>query len=180
MPTDTSRHHHQSIATTRLEAFSDGVLAIIITIMVLEVHVPKEPTWAALAAIWPTLVAYALSFIYVAIYWVNHHRLLDIAPHFSVKLHWTNAAMLFFLSLVPVTTGWIATFPLMPVPTATYLISLLLPGVAYVPLHREVVRLYGREIAPAHILRAENTKQIASILLYAGGAALAFVHPVIA
>jgi len=163
--------------TARLEAFSDGVLAIILTIMVLEVHVPPAPTWRALGAIWPTMIGYALSFVYIAIYWVNHHRLINFAPRFSVTLHWTNAILLFFLSLVPITTGWMSAFPLMPVPTATYLISLLLPGLAYVPLHREVVRLYGCDVAPAHVLRAESFKQVASILLYSGGAALAFVHP---
>lgn len=127
--------HLAETSTTRLEAFSDGVLAIIITIMVLEVHAPKAPTWDALVDIWPTLIGYALSFVYIAIYWVNHHRLIDIAPRYSVTLHWTNAILLFFLSLVPITTGWMSAFPLMPVPTATYLISLLLPGLAYIPLH---------------------------------------------
>lgn len=172
----TSKHPHEP-STARLEAFSDGVLAIIITIMVLEVHVPKAPSWNALLDIWPTLVGYALSFVYIAIYWVNHHRMLDIAPRYSVTLHWTNAMLLFFLSLVPITTGWMSAFPLMTVPTAAYLISLLLPGIAYIPLYREVVHLYGRDIAPKHVLRTEAIKQSASVVLYATGAALAYVHP---
>ncbi len=163
--------------TGRIEAFSDGVIAIIITIMVLEIHPPEAPTWAALAHLWPSLLGYALSFAYIAIYWVNHHRLVGLAPRFSVGLHWSNSLLLFTLSLVPISTGWLGRFPLSPVPTATYLATLLLPAAAYMWLNAEVMKLKGADAAPQHIIHAEQIKQIGSFLIYASGIALAFVQP---
>jgi len=166
-----------AIGTNRIEAFSDGVIAIIITIMVLEIHAPEAPTWAALARLWPTLLAYILSFVYVAIYWVNHHRLMGYAPRFSVGLHWANMLLLFSLSLVPISTEWLGKFPLSIVPTATYLATLWFPSAAWIWLDAEVLKLKGRDAAPAHVLHAEQIKQISSFLIYAVGIGLAFIQP---
>ena len=163
--------------TTRIEAFSDGVIAIIITIMVLEIHAPHEPTLAALGEIWPTLIAYILSFIYVAIYWVNHHKMIGAAPRFSVTMHWANMALLFTLSLLPISTKWLGQFPLQAVPTATYLVTLILPAMAYALLNREVLYLVGHETVPPLVVRAMRIKQRSSLFIYAVGIALAFVAP---
>ncbi len=164
----------------RIEAFSDGVIAIIITIMVLEIHPPEAPTWEALSHLWPTLLGYVLSFAYVAIYWVNHQRLVGFAPRFSVGLHWANMLLLFTLSLVPISTGWMGRFPLTTVPTATYLITLILPAAAWMWLDAEVLKLKGADAAPKHVIHAEQIKQIGSFLIYGSGIVLAFVHPAIA
>ena len=163
--------------TTRIEAFSDGVIAIIITIMVLEIHAPHEPTLEALAALWPTLIDYVLSFIYIAIYWVNHHRLIGVAPRFSVGLHWANMALLFCLSLVPISTQWLGQFPLQTVPTATYLVTLMLPALAYTRVSREVLHLVGHGIASPLVVRVVRIKQRCSVFIYACGVALAFIVP---
>jgi len=162
---------------SRLEAFSDGVIAIIITIMVLEIHPPDAPTWEALGRLWPALVGYVLSFTYIAIYWVNHQRLIGFAPRFSVGLHWSNMLLLFALSLVPISTGWMGRFPLSTVPTATYLFTLILPSTAYMWLNAEVIKLKGADAAPKHVIHAEQIKQIGSFIIYASGIALAFVSP---
>ncbi len=166
-----------SQGTARIEAFSDGVIAIIITIIVLEIHVPKAPTSAALFKLWPTLLAYALSFTYIAIYWVNHHYLLHRAKRFSVGLHWSNVLLLFFLSLVPLSTAWLDAFPLARVPTATYLVTLMLPAAAYMWLAHEVFTLAGPDTTSPEHVRAERVKQLLSVLLYASGVGLAFYHP---
>lgn len=165
------------INTTRIEAFSDGVIAIIITIIVLEIHVPKGPTFAALFKLWPTLLAYALSFAYIAIYWVNHHYLLHRARRFSVGLHWPNVLLLFFLSLVPLSTAWLDAFPLARVPTATYLVTLMMPAAAYMWLAHEVYELAGPDTASPEHVRVERVKQLLSVLIYATGVGLAFYHP---
>jgi len=172
--------NQHSIGTARVEAFSDGVIAIIITIMVLEIHAPDAPNVAALTRLWPTFLAYVLSFAYVAIYWVNHQRLIGFAPRFSVGLHWANMFLLFTLSLVPISTAWLGKFPLSTLPTATYLATLLFPAGAWIWLDAEVLKLKGHDAAPAHVLRAEQIKQISSFAIYAVGIALAFVQPALA
>src|ERR1700744_4074957 len=123
----------------RLAAFSDGVIAVIITIMVLELKVPEGDDWTALAKVGPVFVAYVLSFVYLAIYWNNHHHLLHTVTRVDGLILWANSHLLFWLSLVPAATGWMGENFLAPVPTAVYGVSLLMPAIAYYLLQRAIV-----------------------------------------
>src|ERR1700720_2057790 len=114
----------------RLVAFSDGVIAIIITIMVLELKVPHDATLDALVAVTPAFLSYALSFVYVAIYWNNHHHFFHLVRHVSGMMLWANMHLLFWLSLVPFATGWMGENHFAPVPTAVYGVGLLMPAIA--------------------------------------------------
>src|ERR1700722_4587170 len=127
----------------RLEAFSDGVLAIIITIMVLELKVPHETDLAALKPVLPVFLTYVLSFIYVGIYWNNHHHLIKAAHKVSAAMMWANLHLLFWLSLFPFVTGWMGENHFTPVPTACYGAVLLLASIAYYFLQRIVVKQEG-------------------------------------
>jgi uncharacterized membrane protein len=129
--------------THRLEAFSDGVLAIIITIMVLEMKVPHGDDFAALWPLWPVLLSYILSFVYIGIYWNNHHHLLHAAKRVNGSIMWANSHLLFWLSLVPLATGWMGENHFAPAPTALYGIVLLMAAIAYWILQRALVRENG-------------------------------------
>ena len=131
--------------TTRLEAFSDGVLAIIITIMVLELKVPHAVELAALKPVFPVLLSYVLSFIYVGIYWNNHHHLFQAAEQVSGGILWANLHLLFWLSLFPFTTAWMGENHLAAIPTAVYGFVLLMAGIAYYVLERAIIAKEGRE-----------------------------------
>ena len=126
---------------SRLEAFSDGVLAIIITIMVLELKVPHEVSWAALQPLLPVFISYLLSFIYIGIYWGNHHHLLHTVHHVNSKIIWSNLGLLFFLSLIPFSTGWMGENHFDKLPVALYAVNLLLSGISY----------YVLQIGRAHV-----------------------------
>lgn len=164
----------------RLEAFSDGVIAILVTIMVLEIHTPKAPTWSALIDLWPTMLAYQQSFMYIAIYWVNHHSLLKHAKHFTVGIFWSNMLLLFCLSLIPISAAWMDHFQMQPAPTVTFLITLFLPAGAYTWLHHEVHKVAHEEHIKPELLRADRLKNAISLLTYTFGISLAFKHPVLA
>src|SRR5579863_2759317 len=127
----------------RLAAFSDGVIAIIITIMVLEVHVPHGADWAALTTIAPSLVTYVLSFVYVAIYWNNHHHLLHTVVRVNGAILWANSNLLFWLSIIPVATAWMGQNLLAPLPTAIYGGTLLMPAIAYYLLQKAIIHRHG-------------------------------------
>jgi uncharacterized membrane protein len=129
--------------TKRLEAFSDGVLAIIITIMVLEMKVPHGADFAALWPLWPVCVSYILSFVYIGIYWNNHHHLLHAAQRVNGSILWANSHLLFWLSLVPFATGWMGENHFAPVPTALYGVVLLMAAIAYWILQRAIIREHG-------------------------------------
>jgi uncharacterized membrane protein len=160
----------------RLAAFSDGVIAIIITIMVLELKVPHGAGWSALASVAPNFVIYVLSFIYLAIYWNNHHHLLQTAAHVDGLMMWANANLLFWLSLIPVSTGWLGENLLAPVPTAVYGIVLLMPAIAYYLLQQAILRKHGKNSVLAHALGADLKGRL-SPLFYLAAVALAFVKP---
>jgi uncharacterized membrane protein len=136
------------MGTARLEAFSDGVLAIIITIMVLELKVPHGADLAALRPLAPVLLSYVLSFVYIGIYWSNHHHMLHVTRHVSGAILWANLHLLFWLSLVPFVTGWMGENHFAPAPTALYGVVLLMAAVAYRLLQR---RILARE-APGSLL----------------------------
>jgi len=128
------------VKANRMEAFSDGVLAIIITIMVLEFKVPEDHNWEALIALIPKIVSYIFSFVYVGIYWNNHHHLLHMVRHMNGRLMWLNLILLFWLSLIPFTTAWMGESKFAPAPTALYGIILLLAATSYWLLQLTIVK----------------------------------------
>ena len=133
------------MSTSRLEAFSDGVLAIIITVMVLELHVPDEPTWDALGGSWIGLLTYLLSFVYVGIYWSNHHHLFQLRPAVDGVVLWANLHLLLWLSLYPFTTAWLTETDVAEVPTIVYGLNLLGAAIAYTILQRTIARGSDRQ-----------------------------------
>ncbi len=160
----------------RLEAFSDGVIAIIITIMVLELKVPHDPSLAALGAMWPVMVSYVLSFVYVGIYWNNHHHMLHMATRVNHGILWANLHLLFWLSLVPFVTGWMGENHFPATPTAVYGVVMLMAGFAYFLLQAAIIRDQG----PSSRLKAAVGRDVKSLLSIAGYAAaipLAFLTP---
>jgi len=129
----------------RLEAFSDGVLAIVITITVLELKVPHGADFAAIWPMWPVFLCYVLSFVYIGIYWNNHHHLLHAARRVNGRILWANSHLLFWLSLIPFATGWMGENHFAPAPTSLYGAVLLMASVAYRILERELIREHGSE-----------------------------------
>src|SRR5580658_3970076 len=129
----------------RLTAFSDGVIAILITIMVLELRVPPGADWHALSGVAPSFLTYVMSFIYLAIYWNNHHHLLHTVTRVDGLILWANSYLLFWLSLVPAATAWMGENFLVPIPTAFYGGILLMPAIAYHLLQRAILRKQGSE-----------------------------------
>jgi len=164
------------MTTGRLEAFSDGVLAIIITIMVLEVKVPHGSDLHALRPVVPVFLSYLLSFVYVGIYWNNHHHLFHATKETSGGVMWANLALLFCLSLIPVTTAWVGDNPEAPWPAALYGVLLLLCGFAYWVLERTIIAHEGPRSELARAV-GRRIKERVSIVGYALGIALAFIHP---
>ena len=161
----------------RVEAFSDGVIAIIITIMVLELKAPEEPGLEHLWRLWPVLFAYLLSFAYVGVYWVNHHRLFGHARRVTNALMWLNLTLLFWLSLIPFSTAYLGAQHFSRDATALYLVTLLLPAASWVPLEHVIHRTAVRDAETARYFRQSTRKGIAAGVIYAAGFALTFVEP---
>jgi uncharacterized membrane protein len=160
----------------RLEAFSDGVIAIIITIMVLELKVPHDPSLGALGEMWPTLVCYVLSFVHVGIYWNNHHHMLHMASRVNGAILWANLHLLFWLSLIPFVTGWMGENHFPETPTAIYGVVMLMCGFGYFILQLTIIRDQG----PDSRLKAalgRDVKALLSIAGYVAAIPLAFVSP---
>jgi uncharacterized membrane protein len=160
----------------RLEAFSDGVVAIIITIMVLELRPPHDAGWDALRPLAPTFWSYVLSFVFVGIYWNNHHHLLHAVEHVDGRILWANLHLLFWMSLMPFATGWMGETSWAPVPTAVYGIVLLMAALAYPVLEATIIARQGADSA----LRAAiggRRKEKTSIAGYAAAIVLAFAVP---
>jgi uncharacterized membrane protein len=164
---------------SRLEAFSDGVLAIIITIMVLELKTPTDPDPAALLPLIPVFLSYLLSFVFVGIYWNNHHHLLQAVQHINGATLWANLHLLFWLSLVPFVTGWMGASDFAAWPVAAYGVVLLLAGCAYSILTRVLIAHHGKQSILATAVGADR-KGLASLVLYAVAVPAAFVDPWIA
>ena len=163
----------------RMEAFSDGVLAIIITIMVLELKVPHGEELSSLAPLLPVLFSYVLSFIYIGIYWNNHHHLLHATRHVGGGILWANLHLLFWLSLLPFVTGWMGENHFSALPTAFYGGVLLMASIAYWLLVRTISANDGSDSLVARAI-GRDTKGMASTLLYLAAIPLAFVRPPIA
>jgi len=159
----------------RLLAFSDGVIAIIITIMVLELKAPHGADWSDLTKLAPAFFSYVLSFTFVAIYWNNHHHLLYTVSRVNGTILWANIFLLFWLSLIPFATAWAGDNHFAPVPTAVYGIAFLMPGCAYYLLKEAMIRLEGSDSTLARALGRDIKGKI-SIVFYAVGVALAFVN----
>lgn len=160
----------------RLEAFSDGVIAILITIMVLELHVPEDADLRSLFPLTPILLSYLLSFVFLAIYWNNHHHLLQAVKHVDGRVLWANIHLLFWLSLVPFTTSWIGQHPFAPWPVALYGIILFLASIAYYLLTHALIALHGRESVLATAV-GRDSKGVISSVLYLVAVLAAFVVP---
>ena len=163
----------------RMEAFSDGVLAVIITIMVLEMKSPRGPTLGALRPVLPVLLSYLLSFVYIGIYWNNHHHLLHATQHVNGATLWANLHLLFWLSLVPFTTAWMDDNHFESWPVAVYGAVLLLAGIAYFILTKTLISLHGRGSTLATSIGRDKKGKI-SIMIYAAAIPLAFVRSWIA
>jgi uncharacterized membrane protein len=163
---------------TRLEAFSDGVVAILITIMVLELKVPQGHDLAALRPMLPVFLAYVLSFIYLGIYWNNHHHMLHVVERINGPILWANLHLLFWLSLVPVATHWMGEAHGAPVPTALYGVNLLMAAVAWTILKNAIVAHEGPGSKLAKAM-GDDRKGRMSLALYLAAIPLAFVHTII-
>jgi uncharacterized membrane protein len=160
-----------------MEAFSDGVIAVIITIMVLELKTPHATDLAALHELVPVFLSYVLSFVFVAIYWNNHHHMLHAVQHVDGAVLWANSHLLFWLSLVPFTTAWLAEDGVAPWPVAIYGVVLLLSAIAYTILQVTLVHRHGgRQSTLARAVGSDKKGRI-SIALYLAGIACAFVLP---
>jgi len=159
----------------RLEAFSDGVIAIIITIMVLELRPPHSADLASLRPLVPVFLSYVLSFVFVGIYWNNHHHLLQAARHVNGSILWANLHLLFWLSLIPFVTGWMGENHFASWPVALYGLVLLCAGIAYFILTRALISRHGYESPLAHALGRDFKGKI-SPLFYLIAIPLAFVH----
>ncbi len=157
----------------RLEAFSDGVIAIIITIMVLELKVPHEPSWAALCARWPVFLGYVASFFFVGVYWSNHHHLVHTVRRAEPRIMWLNLHLLFWMSLIPFVTAWLGETRLAAVPTFAYGIVMLVTGIAYLFLQLAIAAQQTDERhRQAH--KRQQWKGYVSLVLYSTGLPLAW------
>ena len=165
--------------TTRLEAFSDGVIAIIITIMVLEFQVPEGQDWHALSELMPVFLSYVLSFVYIAIYWNNHHHLMHATQSVSGGVLWANMHLLFWLSLVPFTTAWVGENHGAQLPTAIYGMVLLMAAIAYWILVQAILAHEGAH-SKLRTALGSDVKGKMSIVIYAAAVGLAFVNQWIA
>jgi uncharacterized membrane protein len=164
---------------SRLEAFSDGVIAIIITIMVLEMKVPHGATLSDLDPTLPVFLSYVLSYVNVGIYWTNHHHMLHAVRHVTGGVLWANLLLLFCLSLMPFTTGWMGENHFAPLPTAVYGVVLLMAANSYLILQRVIIRADGPDSPLARAIGADR-KGLVSRLAYFAAVPLAFVRPWIA
>lgn len=163
----------------RLAAFSDGVIAIIITIMVLELRVPQGDDWAALNGLLPVFLGYVLSFVYVGIYWNNHHHLLVVTERVNGAVLWANMHLLFWLSLVPFATRWVGEHPATPIPTALYGALLLAASLAYWALLRAILVVPGQDSRLAAAIGSDLKGKLSPIL-YTLAIVIAFVKPWVA
>lgn len=163
----------------RLEAFSDGVLAIIITIMVLELKVPEGANWVSLKPLIPKFLAYIFSFLYVGIYWNNHHHLFQAVKKINGRVLWANLHLLFWLSLMPFATEWIGETHFAENPVATYGVGLVMCAIAYTILENAITKCEGENSKLKEAIHS-RFKENASIVLYISGIIISFIYPYIA
>ena len=164
---------------SRLEAFSDGVIAILITIMILELKIPHGATWDVLVPVLPSFLTYVLSYVFLGIYWTNHHHMLHATERISGAVLWANLHLLFWLSLVPFATGWMGENHNAPLPTAMYGVVLVFAAISYTILQMTIIRQQGPESKLATAVGSDRKGKI-SIVLYLIAIPAAFVHQLIA
>lgn len=164
---------------SRLEAFSDGVLAIIITIMVLELKIPHGSSINELTELTPVFISYIMSFVFIGIYWGNHHHLMHTAQHVNSKIIWTNLELLFFLSLIPFSTGWMGENHFDKLPVAVYAVNLLLCAIAYYNLHTVIMSGFKHSTKLIEALQEQKKKGIISLFIYLVSIPCAFFNPII-
>ena len=167
------------MTTGRMEAFSDGVFAVIITIMVLEMKPPRGTSLASLQPVLPVFLSYVLSFVYVGIYWNNHHHLLQAAKHVTGGILWANLHLLFWLSLTPFVTAWMGENHFAPWPVALYGLVLLFAGAAYFILTKTLVAHHGKDSTLARSIGRDRKGKL-SLVVYAAAIPLSFSEPWIA
>lgn len=167
------------MTTNRLEAFSDGVLAIVITIMVLELKVPGGNTFEILTPLLPKFLSYLFSFIYVGIYWNNHHHMFHAIQKVNGKILWANLFLLFSLSLIPFTTGWMGENNFECHPVALYGINLLVTAISFLVLEKSAIKHEGKEAIFTKAVRSQK-KEYTSLFLYISGITLSFFFPILA
>jgi uncharacterized membrane protein len=167
------------MSKNRLEAFSDGVLAIIITIMVLELHVPHGINLDSLLPLIPKILSYVLSFIFLGIYWNNHHHLFQAVKRVNGRILWANLHLLFWLSLIPFVTGWMGENNFSPLPVALYGLVLLLAAIAYFILTLTLISHHGKDSVIATAL-GEDIKGKISVVIYVAAIPLSFLNPLFA
>jgi uncharacterized membrane protein len=163
------------MTTTRMEAFSDGVIAVIITIMVLELRAPEGSDFQALRPLLSSFLSYLISFVFVAIYWSNHHHLLHVTERINGAVMWANLHLLFWLSLTPFLTAWLGRNPNEPLPAALYGVNLIMAAIAYTLLTRTIIAHEGKTSALAKAI-GSDVKGWVSIGLYALGIVMALVN----
>ena len=165
---------------TRVEAFSDGVIAIVITIMVLEMKVPHEATWDALQKLWPVFLSYIVSFTLLGTYWGNHHHLIHSIKEVDGNIMWANLHLLFWLSLIPFATGWMGENHFAPKTVAVYALLLNLCGIAYYILLKVIQSCNKNNEVFHHVLKKQSRKGMLSLVLYTIAIPTAFIHAAIA
>ena len=156
---------HRKMDKNRLEAFSDGVLAIIITIMVLSMSTPEETTFVALRPVVPVFVSYLLSFVYIGIYWINHHHILQVAQRIDGKILWANLHLLFWISLIPFTTDWVGKNYLSSVPMACYGCVLFMCAIAFRLLEKALIGFHDKDFPLRNLYRGGHKERV-SIVVY--------------
>jgi len=162
----------------RVSAFSDGVFAVLITVLVLELRPPELPTFEALLLLWPTWLSYAVSYLFIAIVWTNHHYLMRYATQATPRLLWFNFAHLFSMSLLPLSTAWMAVSRLAPQPVAFYAAVFFLVNVTYIWLIWELIDRNSEAVIPARVRRVMRIRSAVTLCLFGAAAALALQYPV--
>jgi TMEM175 potassium channel family protein len=163
----------------RLSAFSDGVFAVLITVLVLDLRPPERPTFEALLALWPTWLSYAVSYLFIAIVWANHHYLLRYADEATPRLLWFNFAHLFSMSLLPLSTAWMAASELAPQPVAFYAAVFFLVNATYIALIRELVIETPVRTIPPKVRRIMRVRSLSTLCLFAVAAVSALKYPLV-
>jgi uncharacterized membrane protein len=167
----------QKTAADRLGTFSDGVIAVIITIMVLELKAPEQPTFSALLPLWPTAISYVVSYLFIAIIWLNHHHLLRFVEHVTPTLIWVNFAHLFAVSLVPFTTAWVARTQLASAPVAVYAGIFVCVNIAYRVFERQALDQAGTARIPQRARRMARRRSLATLLIFVAAMLCALLAP---
>src|SRR5881409_2870065 len=169
----------RAAAPERLSAFSDAVFAVLITVLVLDLRPPELPTFKAFLLLWPTWLSYAVSYLFIAIVWTNHHYLMRYATEATPRLLWFNFAHLFSMSLLPLSTAWMAVSKLAPQPVAFYAAVFFLVNVTYILLIRELIDRVGVDGVSASMRRSMRRRSLATLCLFGGSAVVALRYPLL-